>query len=39
MRMLKTVFVALLVFAAATEMPTPEGLTEPTTATATWTAP
>jgi hypothetical protein len=36
--MLKMLFVALLVYGAATEMPTPDGFTDPTAATAAWNA-
>jgi len=39
MRSLTMFFVALLVYAAVTEMPTPEGFTEPGVATATSNAP
>jgi hypothetical protein len=39
MRPLTMFFVALLVYAAVTEMPTPEGFTEPGVATVTSNAP
>ena len=38
MKMLKMLFVVLLVYGAVTEMPTPDGLTDPLAATAAWNA-